>query len=259
MTDLRGARVWITGASRGIGAALAEDMAARGASLVLSARTEAALRPLADRLEAQCELVDLCDETSRQQATQRVLDAGKVDIMVHNAGMTQRSLVKDTELSVHRRIMELNYFAPVALDQDVLPPMIEAGAGHVVYVSSVAGCLSTPLRSAYAASKHALQGYAESVRAELYDDGVRVTVVCPGFVNTEISKYALAGDGSAHGINDTAQTQGLDPKSVAASISRAIEKNKADLFLGGKEVAGVYVQRFLPNLARRLIRKVAVT
>lgn len=254
--------VWITGASAGIGAALARRCANRGARLVLSARR-------ADRLEAVRDAcarpgdhlvvpLDLLAPETFPEAAARVEAAfGRVDVLVHNGGVSQRSLAAETDLSVVRRIMETNFYGTVALTKAVLPSMLARGAGHFVVISSVAGKVSTAKRSAYAASKHALHGYFDALRAETYDAGLRVTMVCPGYVRTDVSVNALTADGSAYGRMADAQAHGLSPEACAEAIVSAVEQEKDEIYPGGKETYAVALRRFLPvktfnALVRRL-------
>jgi dehydrogenase/reductase SDR family member 7B len=154
--------------------------------------------------------------------------------------------------------MEINFFGAVALTKLVLPSMLSRKSGQIVVTSSVMGKLGTPYRTAYAASKHALHGFFDSLRAELWDQGIRVTMVCPGFVRTNISINALKGDGSTFGGMDAAQDAGMDPEDCAKKIVRAIEAERNEVYMGGKEILGVYLQRFVPDLFAKIIRKVKV-
>ncbi len=228
---LAGKVVWITGASSGIGEAVAKEYARRGATLVLSARREAEL--------------------------QRVREG--LDQVIHNGGISQRSLVADTDLEVDRRIMEVNFFGAVALTKAVLPWLKEQGSGRFVVVTSLVGELPTPLRSAYSASKHALHGFFESLRAEEYDAGIRVTLVMPGFIRTNVSLNALTADGSAQGSMDEAQEAGIPPEECAERLGKAVQRGRDQVIIAGREGAGVYLKRWSPALYRRLIRKMKVT
>ena len=192
-------KVWITGASSGIGEALARVLDRRGARLVLSARRSERLEAVkASLTRPQEHRVLPLDVTATDRAAEHVAEAltgGPVDVLVHGAGISQRSRAAETELAVDRRLMEVNFFGAVALTKAVLPSMLDRGAGHFVVVSSLVGKISTPLRSGYSASKHALHGFFDAVRAELYERGIRVTLACPGFIRTEITLHALTGDG----------------------------------------------------------------
>ena len=256
--------VWVTGASSGIGEALARQLGRRGAQLVLSARR-------ADRLETLRQKIgqperhavvplDLADTAAIPAAGEAALaHAGRIDVMVHNAGISQRSLAVDTALEVDRRLLEVNFFGTVALTKALLPAMLAAGGGRFVVVTSLVGKIGTPVRSGYAASKHALHGFFDSLRAELWDQGIRVTLICPGFIKTELPLHALTGDGSPQGTMDRAQREGYPAERCAARIIRAIERDREEVLIGGKEIYAVHLKRFLPGLFSRLIRRVRVT
>jgi len=199
--------VWITGASSGIGAALAESFAQEGATLILSARRRDELEHVVARCAGSGHLVLPLDLTKSETFASSV-DAvhrrfGRVDILVHNGGISQRALAQDTRLEVDRRLMEVNYFGAVALTKAVLPAMLAAKAGQLVVISSVAGKVGTPLRSAYSATKHALHGFFDCLRAEVTEAGLVVTLICPGYIRTDVSKNALTGDGTP--TNETGQ------------------------------------------------------
>ena len=252
--------VWITGASSGIGEALAYELARRGARLILSARREEKLRAV----QAACAHperhrivpLDLAEPDSIGEAARRVLAEGVPDVLVNNGGISQRSRVAETRLAVDRRIMEVNYFGTIALTKAVLPGMLARGSGHLVTISSLVGKFGTPKRSAYAASKHALHGFFDALRAETYDAGIRITMVCPGFVRTAVSENALTADGTPHGVMDPSQRDGLAPEACARRIARAVEKEKAEVYIGGRETVAVYLTRYVPALFRRVIRRV---
>ncbi|MCB0080820.1 MAG: SDR family NAD(P)-dependent oxidoreductase, partial [Caldilineaceae bacterium] len=157
------------------------------------------------------------------------------------------------------RIMEINYFSTVALTKAVLPTMIARRQGHLVVISSLSGKISTPRRSAYAASKHALHGFFESLRTEVIGDHIQVTMVCPGYVQTNLSLHAITGDGGAHGELDPTQAKGMAPAALATRILHAIERNEAEILVGGSEVLGVYLNRFVPGLYRKIIRRRKIT
>jgi short-subunit dehydrogenase len=256
--------VWITGASSGIGAALASAFAARDATLVLSARRldrlEAVRQACAHPERHQVLRLDLAEAAAIPPAARTVLDQhGRVDVLVNNGGITQRSLAKDTLIEVDRRIMETNYFGAVALTKAVLPSMLERRSGEIVVVSSLIGHFSTPLRSAYAASKHALHGFFDALRAEVRADGVHVTLVCPGYIRTEISLHALTANGSPHATMDASQAAGLAPEKCAAQILAGLDRRKDEIIVGGRETRYLLVHRFFPALFRRAIRRFKVT
>jgi len=256
--------VWITGASSGIGEALARELAGRGCRLVLSSRREARLQEVRKSLpEPERHRVlplDLAQPEELAEAARRVLgELGRVDVLVHNGGISQRSRAEDTALAVDRRVMEVDYFGAVALTKAVLPSMLERGAGRFVVVSSLVGHIGTPLRSGYSAAKHALHGFFESLRAEVHDRGVRITMVCPGFIRTQVSINALTADGTPQGSMDRAQAEGMSAEECGRRIVRALDKGKDEVLIGGKETWAVHLHRLAPALYRRLIRRVRVT
>ena len=185
--------VWITGASSGIGKALALELSKQEAKIILSSRKKEDL----ELVKQQCKNVndvkiitlDLEDYNNLQPKVDAAIALfGKIDILVNNGGISQRSFAKDTLISVDKRIMDINYLGTVALSKALLPHFIENKMGHFVVTTSIVGKIGTPLRSSYAASKHALHGFFDSLRAEHHNDNIAVTLVCPGFVNTNISK-----------------------------------------------------------------------
>jgi dehydrogenase/reductase SDR family protein 7B len=249
---------WVTGASSGIGEALVLELAARGAKLVISARRAERLEALRLRCPDPSRVavlpLDVAD-TARadEHARTALIPFGRIDVMVHNAGIGQRSRALETALDVDRRIMEVNYFGVIALTKALLPAMIAHGGGHLVVVSSVVGHVGTPLRSAYSASKHALHGFFDALRAEEGARGVRVTLVCPGFVKTELAERALVGDGRARG---TTEGRGIEPAACASRIARAIERAPNEVYVGGAELAAIYLQRFAPRVLAGLLPRV---
>jgi short-subunit dehydrogenase len=197
----------------------------------------------------------MLDVHAFEPAVRTVLERfGRVDILVHCAGISQRARAADTELSVDRRIMELNYFGPVALTKQVLPSMIERGSGHIVAISSLLGKFGAPKRSAYCASKHALHGFFDSLRAEEFAHGIAVTIICPGFVQTNASLNALKGDGTPHGKMDQQIAGGLAADAAARRIVKAIERRRREVYIGQREKLGLYLSRWAPSLFHRIIR-----
>jgi len=262
--DLQEKKTWITGASSGIGRALAAELARRGAVLTLSSRRPEVLDEVRGEIESgerhQVLPLDLTDTASLDRAARSLLDRwGSVDLMVHNGGISQRSLARETALDVDRRIMETDYFGAVVLTKALLPSMRERGEGRFVVVSSLVGKIGSPLRSGYSAAKHALHGFFESLRAEEHDAGIRVTMVCPGFVRTDVSVNALTGDGRPQGTMDRGQARGMSAEECSRSIADAVERERDEVLIGGKERFAVLLWRFLPSLYRRMIRRARVT
>lgn len=262
MTTLKDKVVWITGASSGIGEALAVEAAARGAKLVLSARRDAELRRVRDRCTDPSRVailaLDLLDFDAPLATQTAAGFFGPIDILVNNAGKTQRGAVIDTQLSVYRQILELDLIAPMALTKAVLPAMRARGSGHIVMIGSIISRIGTPMRSGYAAAKHALAGFTEAAAAELWRDGIRFTLVCPGYVRTEVSINALNGDGQLHGLMDPNTDRGMTAAYCANRIWNAVQKNRAELLIGVLESTAVYVKRFAPWLVARVLRRANV-
>jgi len=257
--------VWITGASSGIGEALVYAYHKLGAKLIISSRNKDKLYEVKSNCKANPTDIhvlplDLDNTESLAAVAEEALKIyGKIDVVIHSGGISQRSLAMDTQLSVNERLMKVNFFGTVALSQAVLPAMIQHGGGHLVAISSLVGKFGTPLRSGYAASKHALHGYFDSLRAELYQDNIKITIVCPGFIKTQVSVNALVGDGSAQNSMDDAQANGMTAETCAQKIISAINKEKEEVYIGGKEIYGVALKRFFPKLFSKLLRKAKVT
>ncbi len=241
---------WITGASSGIGEGLARALAVRGARLVLSGRNVAALeavaRDCADALVLPFEATDF--ERLNAIAGQAWAWQGRIDGLVNNAGISQRSLASETAFAVYQKMIAVDLLAPIALTQAVLPKMLAAGGGRIVAISSVAGIIGAPLRSAYSAAKHGLIGYHDSVRAENEHLGIQVHVVAPGSVSTNVSKNALTGDGSVRGFSDAAIDNGMSPAQSAEAILAAIEAGRRELVLAtGTELEWALLRRSDPE------------
>jgi short-subunit dehydrogenase len=257
--------IWITGASSGIGEALAYELANQDAKLILSARNiiklEAVKKQCKNPEKTQVIPLDLANHHAFDKTVSSAIDCfGNVDILVNNGGISQRSLIKDTNIEVDERIMAVNYLGTIALTKALLPHFIKQQKGQFVVTTSIVGKVATPLRSSYAASKHALHGFFDSLRAEHYQDNLKVTLVCPGFVATDVSKNALTGDGSKQGTMDSATANGMQAAVFAQKMAKVIQQEKQEAYIGGtKEVFAVYVKRFFPKLLSKMIRKMAVT
>ena len=253
--SFRGKVVWITGASSGIGEALAVAWSREGARVILSARNEAELQ----RVRALCDeparhVVRPLDVTDMDDIRSAAAEVGPVDILVPSAGVSQRSLAAETDLATDRAIMEINYFGTIALTKAVLPAMLERGSGHFVPISSVIGHVGIPLRSAYAASKHALHGFFNALRAETDRQGIRATIVCPGYIRTKVSENALRGDGSAYGKLDETHAKAMLPEDAAPVILHGVAAGRREVHVGGNEIWAIPLQRHFPRVVARLTR-----
>ena len=246
---------WITGASSGIGAALAEALAQKQAKVILSGRNMVALKDVAGRCKTPSlilpfEATDFAGvpAIAEQAWSWAQAHGGRIDGLVNNAGISQRSLAIDTVFDVYERIIGVDLLAPIALTQAVLPRMVKAGGGHIIGISSVAGIVGAPLRSAYSAAKHGLIGYHDSVRAETAHFGVKVLVVAPGSVRTNVSKNALDAHAQTRGVSDVAIDNGMDPMIAAGRILDAIVAGKRELILAeGGEADSARLRRSDPD------------
>ena len=256
--------VWITGASSGIGEALAYELSNQGANLVLSARREEALKAVAkncnSNVQIWIETLDVAHFASLpEKAKNAIQKAGQIDILINNAGVSQRSLAKDTDFSVDERLININLLGTIALTKAVLPYMLTRKTGHFVVMSSLMGKFSSPLRSSYAAAKHGLHGFFDALRMEIEPEGLQVTMVCPGFIKTDISKNALVGDGEKQGKMDDAQDAGMLPSELAKKVANAIYKKKDEVYFGGKETLAIYLKRLSPKLLKKVVMGSKVT
>ena len=251
--------IWITGASAGIGEALAYEFSKKEARLILSSRKVNKLEKVLQACEhpERHEILPL-DLKMTEELPQKAKEAmgywGRVDMLINNGGVSQRSLVIDTTLEVDKELMDINYFGPVALTKAVLPSMLTRQQGHIVVISSLTGKFGVPTRSGYSASKHALHGFFETLRAEIWREKIFITMVCPGYVKTDVSVNALTGNGAPHGEMDKGQENGISPETCARRIIRAMEDGKDEVIIGGAETLGVYIKRFFPKYFSRMIR-----
>ncbi|MEM6767833.1 MAG: SDR family oxidoreductase [Bacteroidota bacterium] len=264
MKDFKNKRVWITGASDGIGKELAIQLANAGAKIILTARSTEKLEAIKDGLAGGDHLVypmDLLQVDKIPDAAKEVLSqVGEIDILVNNAGVSQRSLAKDTLLAVDRRIMEINHFAIVALTKAVLPQMMKSKSGLIIAVSSVAGKIGTPMRSAYCAAKHAVIGFMDALRAEVHADNIKVMVVTPGSIQTNISINALEGDGKKHNVTDPLIANGIPVEECVRKIIKGMQRETPELLIAkGKEKLAPMVRRLYPKLLFKIMTKLKAT
>lgn len=253
--------VWITGASSGIGRQLAIDLAKKQCRLILSSRNEnnlAATRNECLKFFSDVKILplDLAETNALPDLTQQAIQAfGHIDVLINCGGISQRSLIIDTDISVDRMLMEVTYLGTVALSKALLPHFVERQAGYYVVVSSVMGKYGSPYRSGYAGAKHALHGFFDVLRMEHEKDKIEVTIVCPGFVNTDVARNALTGDGSPLGTQDKKTGEGMRVEDFARRMISAMEKRKPEVYIGGKEAVAVYIKRFFPRLLHRMVVK----
>lgn len=252
--------VWITGASSGIGEALALELSKLGCDLVISARNEERLLTLKNKC-AYPERVhviplDLADYKKMDERVKQAISAvGSIDILVNNAGISQRSLILETDMEVFKKLMNINYLGTVSLTKALLPHFIAQRNGHFVTVTSLMGKFGSPYRSGYCGAKHALHGFFDVLRMEHEKDGVLVTLICPGFVNTKVAINALTGTGESQLSNDTATENGMEPSIFAKKMIKAITQQKFEAYIGKKEVMGVYLKHFVPKILHSVVLK----
>jgi len=251
--------VWITGASSGIGEALAHRYAQAGATLVLSSRRESELRRVASAcggVPVHIVPLDLARPEMMVDAAERAIAlAGTIDVMVHNGGLSQRAAAFETAYAVDELMMRTNYLGPVALTKALLPHMMARRRGHFVVITSVAGRVGLPNRSAYCASKFALDGFFRALRLEVSPQGIDVTLVMPGFIRTNIGHNALTGDGRRAGAEDPDIVKGMNPEACADRIFEAASARRRDVYVGGmKERAALLANRWAPRLLESILR-----
>lgn len=254
--------IWITGASSGIGRALAHGYAEHGNTLILSGRNEAGLVELSLELSHRhcktlIQVLDVTDNLAIHQAIEHITSSiGKIDILINSAGVSQRSLVSETHNEVGRKIMDVNFFGTVNMCKQLLPYMAQHGS--FVVMSSAAGKFGFSRRAYYSASKHALHGFFDSWRIELKERDINILIVCPGRINTNISINALMGDGSKFEQDDHRLKEGWSSERCSGHIKRAIEARKKEIYLGGKEVIMIYIKRFSPPLYRYIANRLKI-
>lgn len=250
--------IWITGGSSGIGEALALQFASEGSKIVLSSRREEELNRVREMciksgLSPDDVLVlplDVTSYASMPAAVEGIMQTfGRIDMLINNAGISQRSLCIDTDFSVYQQIFEIDVLGQIALTQHVLPIMIDQGSGHIAITSSVAGKIGVPYRTGYCAAKHAVMGFYDALRAEVAHQGIRVTTITPGYIQTNISVSALKGDGSTFDRVDKDIAGGMDVNRCAEVIIRGFKKGTAEIAVGeGFEMKGLWLKRFFPGL-----------
>lgn len=253
---LRGRTVWVTGASGGIGEAITKEAAAAGARVIASARRLDELERVASEAGGSVRVlpVDLAAGDEAMQAAAKAA-GDEVDVLVHNGGVGVRAAAGDTTMEVQRRVMEVNHLSAVAITHAMLPTLRKR-RGAVAFIGSVQGRVGLPMRSAYAASKHAIVGYADALRAEEAAAGVSVTVVLPGHVATNLSRNALTADGTAHGALDAATAAGMPPRAVAVAALEAVAADEHELVVTNSATtrAALALRSLVPSALFRVVR-----
>ena len=257
-----GKTVWITGASSGIGEALTYELEKKNCKLIISSRNEEELLRVKSNCKHQDQIqiisIDLAKFDTMPMVVEKAIKSfGGIEILINNAGISQRSLIAETDFEVYKKLVDINYLGTVALTKAILPYFIKKQQGHFVTVTSLMGKFGSPYRSGYCGAKHALHGFFDVLRMEHQKDGVDVTLICPGFVNTNIAMNSLTSDGSKQNTQDSATQNGIAVNVFARKMIRAIERKKYEAYIAKKEKIGVYL-RFFPRLLHKVVLKSTV-
>jgi short-subunit dehydrogenase len=257
--------VWITGASSGIGEALAYEFNKKGAHVILSARRVEELERVKEGCIHPEETVkilpvDLADAASFAGKAEEALELfGSVDMLINNGGISQRATAEESTMETIRKLMEVNFFGAVGLTKAILPRMIEQKSGHIVVISSVMGKIGTRDRSAYAASKHALHGWFDCLRQELYEYNINVTLVCPGYVKTNVTVNALTGEGEKFNKMGDAHKKAMSSEEFARKLLPKLAREKEEVYIGGVETLSIYLKRWAPGLLNAILKRAKIT
>ncbi len=254
--------IWITGASSGIGEALTYELVKQGANIIISARREEELKRVQQAAESSNIYVLPLDLEAPETFFAKVQEAigafGQIDVMIHNGGISHRGTAKDTLPAVQRKVMEVDYFSYIELTRLLLPHLVQRKSGHIVAVSSVMGKVGTPLRSAYAAAKHALHGFFDCLRAEVWQDNIKVTIIMPGYIQTQVSFNAVTASGEKLNHLSKNIKGGFPPGKTAQQMLKAIQKGKYEKFVGrpfSQEWMALHMMRLFPTVAIHLFKK----
>ena len=257
--NVTGKIIWITGASSGIGEALAYALASKQARLILSGRNLEALAQVKEKCNTPDVVVlpfDLSHfDASKSTVSKALQFFGSIDILINNGGISQRSLIAETDFEVDKKLIEVDYLGTVALTKALLPHFMQRKKGHFVTVTSLMGKFGSPYRSGYCGAKHALHGFFDVLRMEHEKDNINVTLICPGFVQTNVAINALTANGEAQKANDEATQNGMPVAVFASKMIKAIEANTFEAYIGGKEVLGIYLKRFFPKMLHYFVLK----
>jgi len=259
--------VWITGASSGIGEALTYEFIKQGSNVVLSARNKTELQ----RVKTQCLEIgalpsqvlilplDIIDYDAMPACVEKVISTfGQIDMLINNAGISQRSFCLDTDMDVYRTMFEVNVLGQIALTKQILPLMIKQNSGHMVVTSSVAGKVGAPLRTGYCAAKHAVMGFFDALRTEVAHEGIKVTTITPGFIRTNVSKNALDGKGNSTNKDDDDIANGMPVEKCARYIMNGFLTNVEEIAVGSGEEMGILTLKSSePTQVFRIVEQMA--
>lgn len=260
MLEFKGKTALITGGGSGIGEAMAYQYAQKGANVILTGRRIETLEKVQKKcmeygVKAWCKTVDVEKAESIDELAAWIRSEGHLlDFLLLNAGISQRALTLETDISVDRRLMEVNYFGGIYLVKSLKDMFLERGV-HIAVVSSVSGVFGFPVRSAYCASKHAIHGFYETIALEYPQ--IKTTIIIPGRIHTDVSKNALDGNGKATGIMDPGQANGYDVNRCARKAIRAIARCRHQKVIGGFDTIMVPFYKYVPWLFRLIARNVS--
>jgi len=261
--DITNKVVWVIGASSGIGEATVKELSNKNCKIVLSARRKNELERVAKNLDIPSESIlilpiDLEFSEKAGDWTKKIIEKfGRIDILINNGGISQKSFAMDTSTATEKKIMDINYFGNVAIAKSVIPIMQKQQEGKIVVITSIVGKFGLPELSTYAASKHALYGFYESLRLEVLKDKIDVLLVSPGFINTNVAINAIKGDGTLVKENSDAQENGMKPSKFAKTLVKAIQSHKNHIYIGNKELLSIPFKTFLPNLFYSIMLKMS--
>lgn len=248
----------ITGASSGIGKALAFEFAARGSKVVLAARSEEKLQQIAEEIGKKHEMpIILKTDVSRENDCKNLILAaqeshGRIDVLINNAGISMRALFADTNIDVLKKLMDVNFWGTVYCTKYALPYLLQS-KGSVVGVSSIVGFKGLPGRTGYSSSKFAMHGFLETLRIENLKKGLHVLIACPGFTASNIRNTALDGDGKQQGESPRTEEKMMTAEEVAKHIANAVEKRKRTLILTSQGKMTVFLNKFLPGFMDKMV------
>lgn len=255
--------VWVTGASSGIGEAICYELMNYNCKVILSSRRASELERVKDKMKISNENVlilpiDLENSKDAQSWTAKVLEKfGRIDLLINNGGISQKSLAEETTEEVERKVMEINYFGNVALAKAVAKIMKQQQSGKIVVTTSILGKFGLSFHSTYAASKHALYGFYESFRLELKEDKVSVLLVSPGFINTKAAINSITGDGTISNEDSPAQINGMKTDVFARKLIGAVKSDRNHKYIGSKELLSIPFKTFFPNLFYSIMLKLS--
>ena len=258
----KGKNILITGASSGIGKELSLQLSKQGANLILASRDESKLKQVKEQCQISQNQIHIYSfDASKSIEVSRLITFVKstfdrLDVLILNAGLSQRSLTLDTTLEVDRYIMEVNYFSQIALTKGLFEMMKASISPSSVVMSSLSGLFGFPLRSAYCASKHALHGFYETLQLETIQTNTHTMLVCPGRIKTDISFSALDGEGNAYNKQSLGQLKGLDVSVCADKIIKGIKNKNKILLITKEEIILYYIKKIIPSLFYKIASKI---